>query len=264
MRTALRSLGAATADLPPVGLAQVLEAADLQTRTDRKYFVPPALFECLVDGIRDDYRVLEIDERRVFRYESVYFDTPDLAAYLGAARGRRHKFKVRTRTYLDSGTCVLEVKTSGGRGETVKERMTHSIQHRDWLDSAAETFIGERVRHRGDPLELEPTLTTTYARTALVDLDRGTRVTCDADLALTDPSGNTVAMQDHVLVETKSAATVGDVDRILWRLGVRPARISKYCVGLAALDPSLPANRWHRTLRRHFGRGAPGGGGDGG
>lgn len=42
------------------------------------------------------------------------------------------------------------------------------------------------------------------------------------------------------------------MDRLLWRQGIRPARISKYCVGLAALDPTLPANRWNRTLRRYF------------
>jgi hypothetical protein len=30
--------------------------------------------------------------------------------------------------------------------------------------------------------------------------------------------------------------------------------VSKFCVGMAALDPTLPANKWNRILRRHFDR----------
>ena len=42
-------------------------------------------------------------------------------------------------------------------------------------------------------------------------------------------------------------------ERILRELGVRPASVSKYCVGVAALHPELPSNPWHQTLRRYFG-----------
>jgi hypothetical protein len=42
------------------------------------------------------------------------------------------------------------------------------------------------------------------------------------------------------------------LDRWLWQSGVRPVRISKYCTALAAMRPELPANKWHRTLARHF------------
>ena len=33
---------------------------------------------------------------------------------------------------------------------------------------------------------------------------------------------------------------------------MRPASVSKYCVGVAALHPELPSNPWHQTLRRYF------------
>jgi hypothetical protein len=250
--TALREL---SADLRTAALDEVLAAADLQTRTDRKYLVPPRLFEALVDGIRDNYRVLNIAGLRVFRYESVYYDTPDLASYLGAARGRRHRFKVRTRTYLDSGQSVLEVKTTGGRGETLKVRIPYPMAHRFRIDAAGTAFVDDVLDLAGGAQALTPVLTTTYSRTTLVDLHHGARVTCDADLAMTDRAGGTVTMRDHVLLETKTASTAGPPDRLLWRLGVRPSCISKYGVGYAALNPSLPANRWRRTLDRFFGAG---------
>src|SRR5690625_7828608 len=58
---------------------------------------------------------------------------------------------------------------------------------------------------------------------------------------------------EMLLVESKTVGAAGQVDAILWRLGHRPVALSKYCAGLALLDPRLPANRWNRTLRRTFG-----------
>jgi hypothetical protein len=54
------------------------------------------------------------------------------------------------------------------------------------------------------------------------------------------------------VVETKSANLPSQSDRWLWAHGIRPSRISKFCTGLAALHPELPANKWHRTLQKHW------------
>ena len=95
--------------LPSIGLADLNREASLLTRRDRKYLVPVSLARLLVD--QNGLLVLEIDGRRSFGYESVYFDTPDLVSYRAAAHKRRLRFKVRTRCYRDTGICSLEVKT---------------------------------------------------------------------------------------------------------------------------------------------------------
>ena len=66
-------------------------------------------------------------------------------------------------------------------------------------------------------------------------------------------SGRELALRDRLLIETKSAGAAVTADRLLWSLGHRPESMSKYCIGMAGLDPTLPANRWNRPLRRHFG-----------
>ena len=238
----------------PVDLETLVATASLQTRVDRKYLLRPDAFERLLAPLADRARVLEIDGRRSFGYESIYFDTPDLLAYRAAAHGRRRRFKVRTRTYLDSGECVLEVKTSSGRGETVKERRAHDLAHRDRLDADAEAFVRERITADGVDVagQLAPVLTTTYARSTLVDRAEAFRMTCDVGLVCAGPDGAALRVDDHVLVETKSAGPACLPDRLLWAAGCRPVTISKYCVGLAALHPGLPANKWHRTLQRHL------------
>ena len=104
-----------TEHLATTTLAELNSAAGLLTRVDRKYLVPLNCAQELVDGLAPDARVLAIDEQRRFSYASTYFDTPGLEAFMLAARKRRRRFKVRTRTYLDSGLCFLEVKTRGAR-----------------------------------------------------------------------------------------------------------------------------------------------------
>jgi hypothetical protein len=244
---------APTEAVASLSLEEVLAVADLQTRTDRKYVVDPEVFAEVVDELRAGLGVLEIDGVRSFRYESVYFDTPALDSYLGAAHGRRRRFKVRTRSYLDSGDCMLEVKTRSGRGETVKTRMPYDIGRRSALDAAALEFVHA---HAALPpgATFAPVLTTAYRRATYVDLATGSRLTCDSGLRCSSPAGSSVALDGELLVETKSAGAPTAADRLLWRAGVRPVAVSKFCVGIAALDPSLPANKWNRILRRHFDR----------
>ncbi|HET7720452.1 MAG TPA: polyphosphate polymerase domain-containing protein [Acidimicrobiales bacterium] len=236
-----------------LSLDEVLAVADLQTRTDRKYVVEPEVFARLVATLGAGLGVLEIGGLRSFRYESVYFDTPALDSYLGAAHGRRRRFKVRTRSYLDSGDSMLEVKTRSGRGETVKTRMPYDIGRRSCLDAAGLEFV--RL-HAALPAgaTLAPVLTTAYSRATYVELATGSRLTCDMGLVCASPAGAAVSLPDELLVETKSAGAPTAADRFLWRAGVRPVAISKFCVGMAALDPTLPANKWNRILRRHFDR----------
>ena len=120
MTPAERAVRNATVIMRPIGLDQLMAQAELQTRTDRKYFVPAGVFRRFAADLAGDFDVLDIDRRRLFRYESVYFDSPRLATYRAHLQRRRKRYKIRTRTYLDSGQCMLEVKLEGHRATTVK------------------------------------------------------------------------------------------------------------------------------------------------
>lgn len=246
-------LAAAVSGLPPLALDDVLATAELQTRMDRKYVVPIGLFATVLEETGHDLSVLEIDGRRVFHYESVYFDTPDLTAYHQHAHGRRRRVKVRTRAYLDSGQCLLEFKSVGPRGETVKERHPLPLASRHRLDAAALALARDSVGQCIATDRLERVLTTVYRRATLVDPARGARVTCDVALEFCDGADHRAGpMEDIVVLESKSTGSETPIDRTLRRLGRRPVSLSKYCVGMAVLDPRLPANRWNRELRRYF------------
>jgi hypothetical protein len=197
--------------------------------------------------------VLEIEAARQSRYESVYFDTPALDSYRAAAHGRRHRVKVRTRSYLDSGLCMLEVKRVSARGSTIKDRLDYPLLSRQRIEPSGRAFLLDHGMGPAVVDALGVTLVTDYLRTTMLAAD-GSRVTIDRGLRCVSPEGNTCGIGDLAVVETKSAGLPSVVDRALWRLGHRPEPLSKYGTGLAALTPSLPANKWNRTLQRHFGR----------
>ena len=240
----------------PVDLAELVDAAGLMTRIDRKYLVDDETSTRLLAALDPQTRALEIDGSRQSTYESVYFDTPDLLSYRMAAQARRRRFKLRTRGYVDSDIAYLEIKTKGARGETVKDRTEYDAQVRDRLTDQARLEVADALETVGVPAErateLESTLVTRYRRATLLMADRGSRTTIDTDLEWIEPDGGGFELPGMTIVETKSMSQASEVDRILWRLGARPVSLSKYATGLAALHPELPRNKWSRLLRGPF------------
>ena len=252
-----------TEGIKTITLAQLNSEASLLTRMDRKYLVPPRDTQEVIDYLAPRAQVLQIDGLRHFRYASTYFDTPGLDAYFLAARKRRRRYKIRTRTYLDSGLCFLEVKTNGSRESTVKDRFKYNPDDADRVTPDGRLFIIERLVESStcSPDEastiaeaLVPVMDSTYSRTTLHLPHDEARATFDTELTwdLFDPDGRRLKTGISVghlnVVETKNPSMASPTDRLLWHQGHRPARISKYATGMALLHPELPANKWYRTL----------------
>lgn len=234
-----------------VRLPDLLVIAELLTRSDRKYVVDESVLPELLAQLDPSIRALEIDGARTFRYESMYFDTPDLVCFHEAARGRPNRFKVRTRAYLDSDSCSLEVKARDHRGNTVKERIEHAIEQRAELTDSGREFVSGYEHPGHHVARLEPTLWTVYRRATLL-LSVDTRTTIDTGLTFVTPDGRTIAADRWAIIESKSMGKPTVVDRLLWQMGHRPISFSKYAVGMSVLYPELPAHRWNRPLRDVF------------
>lgn len=276
-------LESSLAGLPAVHLDDLTDQAALQRRVDRKYVLPVgACLPLLAELGGRGAHVLEIDDRRTFGYDSVYLDTADLTCYLQAAHRRPRRFKVRTRTYVDSGQCWLEVKTRDRRGWTVKHRTAYDVRDRALLTAEGRLFVEQVLAATGLRLEtgttLDAALRSVYRRSTLHLPQTRSRVTLDTTLTFrgrgsTSPRPGTataseavaqeavpweavpvgaVTLPGYAVVETKTDGRPCAADRLLWADGHRPVRISKYGTGLAALDPDLPATPWRRVLGREL------------
>jgi hypothetical protein len=240
--------------LPAMDLPALESAAALLTRVDRKYVVPVPTFERLVASLDDGWRALEIEDRRSFGYASTYFDTDDLYTFRAHLQRRRRRYKVRIRRYVDSGTCMLEVKRKGLRGVTVKERTSHPEWRQAELGESGEAFVADVLRGHAPfpPGPLRPVVTTSNRRSTLASLTTRARLTVDTELVCGWSEEHTRLRPGFVLLESKAEGAHSPVDRRLRALGHRPVSISKYCIGVTSLGPDVPSNPWRRTLRRYF------------
>ena len=245
------------APLAATSLSELEQRAALQTRRERKYIVSIDTLTDLVHVLQPDHGVLDIDGRRAFAYDSVYFDSQCRACYRAHIQGRRKRFKARSRLYVDSGRCVFEVKLKGSDGQTVKHALEQPREAHGVLTASAERFLTETLAPIALPLAtgvMSACLSTRYDRLTLVSLQRAERLTCDLGLTLVSADGRlgSIARGD-VLIETKSATGISHADTVLRRLGQRPLdNLSKYCIGVALHDAGVSTNPWRHTLRRHF------------
>lgn len=244
-------------ELPTISLEELIDQAAMLTRVDRKYVLHREELSQALENIDPDTRVLNISNKLAQPYKSVYFDTPDQRSFYMAAHKRRRKFKVRTRTYVDSGTTFLEVKATGPRGVTVKERMNWdpASTGRIELDSPTRLWLEEKLltagQERSVAQSLEVAMVGTYNRTTMLMADGQGRATIDTELDWLSAAGY-MEKPNMAIVETKSGARPSQIDRLLWSAGHRPAKISKFGTGMAALDSRLPRNRWNRVLKEYF------------
>lgn len=260
---AARALAHAALSARPIDLETVRAGAELLTRCDRSYALPASAFAAFAAQLTSRhmpggaFRSLCIAGLRCFSYHSVYYDTPDLRLYDDHRKYRRHRYKIRERLYADSGERQFEIKLKGPRGETIKHRteITGIAAGTAPWNRNTRRFAARILREvygRELPLPMRPALVTDYVRATFAT--EGQRVTCDVDLLCRDAGTGRERRSDPrlVLIEVKAEHEITAVDRILHRYGARPLEFNKYCAGLAALRPVLPANLWLRDIRRCF------------
>ena len=64
----------------------------------------------LVRNARNEYQILEIENKRLCNYEMLYYDTADLQLYNNHLKNRANRYKIRSRNYVDSDLRFFEIK----------------------------------------------------------------------------------------------------------------------------------------------------------
>lgn len=77
-------------------------------RFDIKYIIHQNELNNYLKELISDYTILEVNNKRIRKYETLYFDTPALNFYYAHHRGKLNRIKVRYRKYLDSNDLFLK------------------------------------------------------------------------------------------------------------------------------------------------------------
>ena len=147
----------------PITLSEMSEVA-LQDRTDTKFIMREGQLYNALATLTQQYRVLDIRGVRLNQYRTLYFDTDDFALFQQHHTGRRDRFKVRTRSYVDSHLSFLEIKHKVRQNRTVKNRLA-TPDLLTWVTPEADAFLNDYLPFA--PEALEPKLWNEYTRITL-------------------------------------------------------------------------------------------------
>lgn len=233
---------------PSIGLAQ-MEAVALMDRTDVKYMLTAHQLQVALKALSLDYWVLVINGVRMSGYETVYFDTPEFALYLQHHNGRRQRYKVRARHYVETNQSFFEIKFKTGNGHTSKRRVeTAGLTMGDVPEMTMALAAWQLPLA---PAHLRPTLTNEFSRITLVGKHRPERVTLDLNLQF-HAGGHRLALPGLVVAEVKQTGLPRDsvFARQMHAAHIQPVGFSKYCIGAAWLYPELKHNNFKPVLQR--------------
>jgi hypothetical protein len=235
-------------EYPSISLEEVL-GSSLMSRRDVKYVFP---FRCLPELLMEilgAYRVLEVCGTRIQEYHTIYFDTPALAMYHMHHSGRVNRHKIRFRRYGATNDQFLEVKTKDARGITIKNRI-RTGQPGAMVLSREEEFLSKYVPYtRG---EMGQVMENTFNRITLVNPAQSERVTLDYQLWFSCPDSlQNLDLPGVSIAEIKynGHLTGSPFYSALRRKKILPNRFSKYCIGMAMLNPGLKQNLFKERVR---------------
>ncbi len=223
----------------PITLEE-MDSVKLLNRTDTKFVIKRSVFEKILPELNPFYKTLEIKGKRIAKYKTLYFDTPDFLFYNHHHNERPDRYKVRMRKYVDSELCFLEIKHKK-KGRTIKSRIRIE-DFEENLSSESDTFIKDVIPH---PYVLTTKLWNHFHRITLVNKVDTERLTLDIGLGFSWENQQ-LQLGEVIIGEVKQER----VDRhspfmvLLKKNGVRPLRMSKYCIGAGMLYPDLKKNRF--------------------
>lgn len=219
---------------------------ELLNRIDRKLAIHASQLGTLLEEAAPYYRVLEVNGLQVNPYQTDYFDTPERHSYLAHHGGRTRRYKIRHRHYTQSDVAFWEVKARYAAGKSKKIRLSGGRTEAG--SEAVASLIAENSPYQWH--QLQHSLRVGYERITLVHHYQYERVTIDTALWF-EIGKQRMTLPGLAIVEIKQGAHQASP---MWealrkhRWGVRS--VSKYCLGMALLQPNLKQNHFKPTISK--------------
>lgn len=230
-----------------------LSKAALMDRVDSKFIIPRNKLATTLERLSNDYSVLEIEDKRIFRYENIYYDTGDLDFYHSHHNGKLNRYKVRYRNYVDSGSAYLEVKFKNNKKRTQKTRIKVDESPALAIERSQDFLNNCGLENA---TSLQAVQNGGYHRVALANEAAAERITIDigvyfTDLPNLDADVNTrKPIGDFVIAELKQAKMnrKSPFYQLMREQGFRKLSFSKYCMGMQFVHKGvLKANKFKAT-----------------
>jgi len=222
-----------------------LDSVKLQNRMDTKYILSKAQLALLLEGIKEEQLVLEIDNTRVFNYKTIYFDTPDFQFYKDHHNGCVNRIKVRSREYVESKLSFYEIKRKLFGTRTDKQRKKIPAIYQEV--PLADYNLIQYKRLNNKPIEKK--LTNHFKRITLTNKKFTERITIDLEIEF-DNGKKQTHLSELVVIEVKQGKSdvFSKTIQMLKKLRVHESSFSKYVIGVSLLEENIKHNNFKPIL----------------
>jgi hypothetical protein len=228
----------------PISLAE-MDSVKLMNRSDTKFIFRSELLPGILEQIKDDYFVLEVEGVRNSNYETLYYDTEDFKFFHQHRREKANRHKIRMRTYLESDLHFFEIKKKTNKGKTIKNRIVRKKQN-VVISKRVNDFLLEKTKINGE--DLVPKLWTMNSRITLVNRNLPERLTIDTNLSFKNEIKEK-AMPELVIAELKQEKKHKSVfTELMHTHHIKEVSISKYCFGVIFLYEGVRMNNFKPKL----------------
>lgn len=192
------------------------------------------------------YYILEISEKRFARYETTYFDTPDFDMYTRHHNGKLNRYKVRFRSYVDSNLNFFEIKFKSNKGRTIKSRI--KLRDDKWsLEGETGWLLEKKTPYVAS--DLIAALQVNYNRITLVNKSMTERLTIDFGLHYLCGQ-KSAELPSLIIAEVKQDRSgSSEFITIMQEKRIKPASMSKYCLGIASTVNNVKLNNFKQKVR---------------
>lgn len=233
----------------PISLEQ-MDSVKLMRRTDTKFVFNLEELPNLLKKARENYLMVEIKDKREQIYKTTYYDTEDYSMYNLHHNGKLNRHKVRIRKYVYTKQKFIEVKRKTNRGETIKNRITHIDKVHAINPESTNDFLKRYTPYNSNILV--PKLDNKFIRLTLVNKDFSERITLDYKIRFTDLKYNLTTKTEGICIcEIKKGRDNKNSPFInyLRDMRIQSMGFSKYCMGIALLNPEVKNNNFKQRIR---------------
>ena len=226
-----------------------MDSVKLLNRIDRKYVLHISRLAGVMRNILGEYRVLDINGTRLFSYNTLYFDTPDLQFYKDHHNGLNNRIKVRCRQYVDNDLSFFEIKKKyrGYRTDKYRKLITEPMQA-----LATPEYDVIREKYQKHPVgSLDLSLLNSFNRITFVNNNLTERFTIDLSISF-GHNGDAIGMDKVVIIEVKQAkANIhSPIIKELKSQRIQPGNISKYILGISLMRKDIKQNAFKMILSK--------------
>jgi hypothetical protein len=218
-----------------------MNSVSLMKRVDTKFILKESQLLEVLSKLYEDYKILQIDQERLMKYSTLYFDSLNKKCFSDHHNGKLNRYKIRMRKYLVSDICFLEIKKKNNLGVTNKIRKQIKDFETDLTLESKEFITNSNINN----LLLEPSLYNNFSRMTFVNKSEAERLTIDVDLSFSF-GAKEKKFEKLVVIEIKQEGKRLNttINKVLKSMSILPTNFSKYCIGISNTLDNIKSNRF--------------------